>query len=641
VLSSRRIDSEGYVATHQHASIAHQDGWPFPFWAQSKGTWGWHFSLQGVPGGWHGTRERDEKPWKVEGAESGGIKDHAWNLVVRSPEVFITSPEFSIDTFCAPFVQIRWRTRALEGARVFLRWRSKGEKGFPERKRFAVPLGAPSSGIPETAAGRPVVKIMLPLHRHPEWKGEVSQFRLCVYGARRGAELGLQAVFTQFDTRHSVNNQAFLLGCDYYFSWTGDLEFLRRNIDRMRLALRYDLDVFGGKRNGYLLVDFPGHDGRAGYDVLPDGRKKFHYGHGIGSNYWDLLPFGGKDAYATMLFYRALLRMARLEEAVIDHPKWNIPGGVLRLDPSELRATARKVKEVFNRLFWNPETGRFVACIDADGTAHDYGYTFLNLEAIYYGVADTAHSQAILDWIEGKRIVAGDTSTGEDIYRFRFGPRATTRRNVEWYMWAWPGPERIPFGGQVQDGGAVFGFSYHDLAARLKVRGPDNAWRRLREILRWYEEVRAAGGYRAYYADGKKGTLQGGGRAGGLGLDREFIESVLVPQVMLYGFLGFTPRPDGFSLRPSLPSAWPSLRIGPIRYRGLVLDIEAARGRIVIRYEGLELEPTLVFLPEGEWSCRIQENGGGAVRVRKSSGNVFVLEWGREGTAAFERRGGK
>jgi len=31
-LLGRIIDPQGYVATHQHASIAHQLGWPFPFW---------------------------------------------------------------------------------------------------------------------------------------------------------------------------------------------------------------------------------------------------------------------------------------------------------------------------------------------------------------------------------------------------------------------------------------------------------------------------------------------------------------------------------------------------------------------------------------------------------------------------------
>ena len=29
--------------------------------------------------------------------------------------------------------------------------------------------------------------------------------------------------------------------------------------------------------------------------------------------------------------------------------------------------------------------------------------------------------------------------------------------------------------------------------------GPDNAWKRLQEIIRWFDEVQAAGGYRKYY----------------------------------------------------------------------------------------------------------------------------------------------
>ena len=44
--------------------------------------------------------------------------------------------------------------------------------------------------------------------------------------------------------------------------------------------------------------------------------------------------------------------------------------------------------------------------------------------------------------------------------------------------------------------------------------------------------------------------MQGGNVAGGLGIDHEFFESVLVPQVMLYGFLGFRPTADGFVIAP-------------------------------------------------------------------------------------------
>ena len=81
--------------------------------------------------------------------------------------------------------------------------------------------------------------------------------------------------------------------------------------------------------------------------------------------------------------------------------------------------------------------------------------------------------------------------------------------------------------------------------------GPDDAARRLREICTWFDETQAAGGYRAYYSDPARGTMQGGNVPGGLGLDKEFFESILVPQVMLYGFLGFRPTADGCEISPA------------------------------------------------------------------------------------------
>jgi hypothetical protein len=199
----------------------------------------------------------------------------------------------------------------------------------------------------------------------------------------------------------------------------------------------------------------------------------------------------------------------------------------------------------------------------------------VNLEAIHYGLASESQASQIMDWVAGKRIIAGDTSQGTDIYRWRFAPRATTKRNVETYVWVWSGPESIPWGDQVQDGGAVLGFSYFDLMARLQVHGPDNAWSRLQEILAWFREVQSEGGYRAYYAKPGRGILQGGGPPGGLGLDQEFLESVLVPQVMLYGFLGFEPTVDGYRVSPRLPSSWPSLTVTNIHIGNEVLDITA------------------------------------------------------------------
>lgn len=229
----------------------------------------------------------------------------------------------------------------------------------------------------------------------------------------------------------------------------------------------------------------------------------------------------------------------------------------------------------FQKRFWNAEKGRFNGWTDVTGRSYDFGFTFVNLEAIHCGLASIDQSRSILDWLDAKREIPDDTSRGADIYHWRFAPRATTRRNIDTYVWPWANPEQIPWGGQIQDGGAVLGFSFHDLMARLKTNGPDDAWKRLREILTWFREVQSEGGYRAYYAKPGRGTLQGGGPAGGLGMDQEFLESVLVPQVMLHGFLGFQATAEGVQLKPQLPKDWTELTISNIHIHDQVIDITA------------------------------------------------------------------
>jgi len=266
------------------------------------------------------------------------------------------------------------------------------------------------------------------------------------------------------------------------------------------------------------------------------------------------------------------------------------------------------VRDYGRKRFWNESTGRF-GTVDLGGVMHDYGFTFLNTEAVHFDFATPEQAKSIHAWLAGERIIAGDTSSGADIYHWRFGPRSTTKRNLDYYYWGWSNPEHIPWGYQVQDGGAVLGWSYHDLMARLKTAGPDDAWQRLREIARWYDETQAHSGYRNYYAaDAARGTMQGANVAGGLGIDKEFFESVLVPQVMLYGFLGFSPTADGFRIDPKLPKDWPSLRVTRIHLHNVVIDVEASEKEIVVttvRGEGVEKiempkESRLVTLRAGE-----------------------------------------
>jgi hypothetical protein len=122
--------------------------------------------------------------------------------------------------------------------------------------------------------------------------------------------------------------------------------------------------------------------------------------------------------------------------------------------------------------------------------------------------------------------------------------------------------------------------------SRLKVEGPDNAWNRLREVAFWYAEVEAAGGYRQYYNGTHEGHLQGGGTPGGLGMDSEFMESILVPQTLLDGFLGFEPKGGGFEINPHLPKDWPEFSVDQIHWHGLTLSIHVTRKDIEIERTG-------------------------------------------------------
>ena len=363
--------------------------------------------------------------------------------------------------------------------------------------------------------------------------------------------------------------------------------------------MRYTMSEFDTEEEGVVVVRWVGHDGRSGIEYNAEGKKRRFPGNAIGNNYWDLMPMGHKDALATIYHYDALRTLARIERAIARHPEWGVPLGVWAFDPERLEAHAAQVKRTGNKTFWNPETKRFACSIDVDGTMWDYGFTFLNLEAVHFDFATPKHAKAILDWVCGDRVVEGDTAQGEDIYYWRFGPRSTTRRNIDYYLWAWASPESIPFGGQVQDGGAVLGWSYHDMMARLKVRGPDDALARLQAILTWFDEVTAAGGYRAYYDGSRPGSLQGGGTAGGLGLDKEFFESVLVPQIVFDGFLGFRPTADGCRIDPVLPTGWPEFTVTRIRLRDAVLTVHATHDRFDVTVDEVLGVPDAPIVVEG------------------------------------------
>lgn len=585
-LAGRGMNDDGYIHTHQHDGTAHAQGWPFPLWTQAGGI-GWHFASTGVPG-YEGPHTPPDG-WKLEGAGGGSLTDKGWPVELTAANATAQPPAFSIEARIAPWLRLNWWAEGLDTANCYVEWTTSEKPEFDPDRRITF----------HAARGMDLAKVetrtMIELYRHPEWKGTITGLRIG-FGNAGPARLVIKSFHTASDSRHNINNPNFIRGCHDYFVWSGDIDFLRGQIARIRKAMQFTMSEFDTRNRKCVYTTWPGHEGRSGVRYV-DGQKTIVRGEGVGSNYWDLLPFGGEDALATIYYYDALGDLADLEESIAAHPEWNV-SATAAFDPADLRAHAEEVRGYGRRRFWNEATGRF-GTVDLDGVMHDYGFTFLNNEAVYYGFATPEQARSIHDWLSGRRTVAGDTSTGADIYRWRFGPRSTTRRNLDYYFWAWSNPESIPWGYQVQDGGGVLGFTYHDLMARLKTAGPDDAWQRLGEITSWFDEVQAAGGYRRYYEDPSRGTLQGGNVPGGLGMDREFFESILVPQVMLYGFLGFQPGADRVTIDPRLPSTWKELTVTRIHWHDHVLDIRVAADTLEITDRTSAGKPVAVDNPSG------------------------------------------
>ena len=362
-----------------------------------------------------------------------------------------------------------------------------------------------------------------------------------------------------YDNRHYDTNARFILACRRHYLWTGDLDFLRGQADRLRSAMRYQLEVLGGK------------DGLIVTPAKKTGRHK-----GVSDNYWDILPFGHLDAYANAYFYGSIVAMEQIED---------ILGGDSLTDYHALKKLAHKR---YDEVFWDEKAGRYIGCVDIDGVRHDLGFTFVNLEALYYGLGDFQRARRIYGWMETEPTSSGVADTYS---KWIFAPRATTIHNPmwgdnaparekkvptkPWHVFWWPG---TPFGDQCQDGGGILYTSFYDLMDRVKYRGTQNAWARFGEIMERYRMPdRLCGGSPLY-----RGEISQQENAGAVGVDLPFPESALVPCYFLYGIIGIEPTPEGLRITPNLPKGLDYAEVDSLSWHGKKLRVQVTRTSVEI-----------------------------------------------------------
>lgn len=292
---------------------------------------------------------------------------------------------------------------------------------------------------------------------------------------------------------------------------------------KLDLAMSYILNSLNGA-NGLMIIDNGENTGKA------DGHA---------SNYWDNPKFGYKDAYSNIYFYKALLSMSGIESM-----RGNQTNAAYYAD------LAAEAKANYDATFYDTGKGRYVGSIDVTGHVWDFGFSFVNLEALANGLGDNTKAASIFGWLDGSRIIAGDTSTGTDIYdAFKYAPRANTLKIESTgapYWWNDLGgfitvTGNASWGQHLENGGTIFYISFFDLLARAKYLGADNAKARFDAIMAEFagDELR-------------RDRINSYGNAWIDGVIGEYPESGLVPTAFLYGFQGISATKDGLVINPNL-----------------------------------------------------------------------------------------
>ncbi|MDP6380708.1 MAG: hypothetical protein QF662_05110, partial [Phycisphaerae bacterium] len=253
-----------------------------------------------------------------------------------------------------------------------------------------------------------------------------------------------------------------------------------------------------------------------------------------------------------------------------------------------LRKHARKVHRQYNQTFWDAKKGRYIGCIDSHGKVRDFGFTFVNLEAMAYGLADAKQVRKIYNWMEN-----GASATGRrDIYsKWKFAPRATTVRNSTiwrenpnefnpWWSTDYPGFNYTGrrFSDQIQDGGTSLYISYYDIMTRIRFLGIDRTWQRFSEIMKRYScPDRLSGGPLMYCGENPQH-----GVPGSVGTDRPFPESGAVPASFLYAFIGANAGSAGLRIKPDLPGELEFAGVENLYYAGHRYDLRVSRNSVEV-----------------------------------------------------------
>ena len=559
-------------------------GWPFPN-SESVGIKHWEFNS-------------GKESWtdNISASASGGL--YGKTLSNQSSNITFTSNSFSswssnkICTFYAPLLEFEVRIDdATNIEDIYVWYTTSSATSFSEDKRVSVKDKAFLNYDLGSCTGEYNHILYLPMYAETAW-GEstsiyVKQLKIEIAlksGKTLSGYVGLNYVRPTLDTRMSNNNSIYISSLRTAYDYTGDLDFLSEQMVKARKAYNFLMQMYDStrklKKESYLVGHGGAKEGLTGSSLFGYSATNKSIASAISQGYWDIMYMPEYDFQSNLYFQKALADMAYLEQVMIDNDltpnndtkalsnvKTAKRGGgystsqyrqyytnIAKMNTTASNNLGAIQANLADGGFWNPETGRFAAGYDPNGTLYDYGYVAWNLEAIYYGVATDDQASSIMTWL---------ASEGS-LYDYVFAPRSITVSGTDVLNGEYAAKKgEWDFGDNCQYGGAILYTSFYDIMSRIKVNGKDDAFARLTAIQEWYKEIYdyyvANDGsdpydFYRYYYDNKGIQCQGMGTAGAVGLDREFLESVLPMASVAYGFFGID-SVDGKTLQvaPELP----------------------------------------------------------------------------------------
>ena len=354
------------------------------------------------------------------------------------------------------------------------------------------------------------------------------------------------------------------------YLWSRDVHFLQTMHPKLDAVMGYLAETMQG-RSG--LLHCPGV-----YNGLPN--------RGPNTTYMDCYREGGKVTWIEEGYYTALGDMAAME-TILGHPA----------EAKKYAALARSFPAQFQAQLWNPTTRRFVGWKDMQGSLHDYGFTYLNLEALARGLSTASEAYDIFDWLDhGKAqpTQMGGHRGSADIYQCVVAPRSNTvpLTDADWDFWSVSKNLRessMGYGALVEDGGALLWVNYYDVMARLKWLDADSAWQKFAQML-----YRVEGDPLRFTESASHPTNIYGENYLEVG-PADGPENGLNGTAPLYGFMGIQPRENGLSASPNLPTSVLSLASRHLTYGPSVYDVRVSRGQIVAETVGPQFTVTTAF----------------------------------------------